>query len=68
MGTKNVSSLDNIDTGHHGGRLDMTVTGSVLGVNRDYRERPGVTASNALINISGDIGTLYRPISVRVNI
>ncbi|MCF6211369.1 MAG: filamentous hemagglutinin N-terminal domain-containing protein [Gammaproteobacteria bacterium] len=60
-------TLDTIDTGYNHGRLAMTVTGSVLGVNRDYREQPDITANNALINVSGDIGTLYRPVSVRVN-
>jgi len=61
-------TLDNVDAGYNSGSLGMTVTkGSVLGVNRDYRQQPDITANNALINVSGDIGTLYRPISVKVN-
>ncbi|VAX03497.1 hypothetical protein MNBD_GAMMA20-539, partial [hydrothermal vent metagenome] len=61
-------TLDNVDAGYNSGRLEMTVTnGSIVGVNRDYRERPDVTANNALINVFGDIGTLYRPVSVNVN-
>ena len=41
--------------------------GSVFGVNRDYRATPDITTNNAVINVSTDFGTPFRPISVNVN-